>query len=103
MELTYEERAVEAVTAAIALLDKHGPENWRDRIDLTRLNMWSWRDCILGQVYEDETPDGHEGAWSWALDHLRDLVGASTDDDPDFGDAFASYGNEWKRQLGGGS
>ena len=52
------------------LLDVHGPDGWRDKIDLSALDMKDVRFCVLGQVYgtyyiglndlnlnDDATPD----------------------------------------------
>jgi hypothetical protein len=47
------------VRKGIALLDLHGPEGWRDSVDLTALNMGSPSACILGQVYQREHADAY--------------------------------------------
>ena len=41
----------EEVTAGIALLDKQGPEGWRNKIDVETLDLAYIDKCILGQVY----------------------------------------------------
>lgn len=43
----------EQVARGMALLDAHGPADWRERIDLDRLTFKSSTDCVLGQVYGD--------------------------------------------------
>lgn len=39
------------VASGIALLDAHGPADWRLDVDLSTLNMASTSHCVLGQVY----------------------------------------------------
>ena len=38
------------VRAGIRFLDKQYGKGWRKKIDLTKLNMGSFCDCILGQI-----------------------------------------------------
>jgi hypothetical protein len=39
------------VAAGAALLDERGPDDWRDKIDLDTLDVFSFTDCVLGQLY----------------------------------------------------
>jgi hypothetical protein len=81
------------VARGAALLDAQVP-NWRDRIDVDRLNMRSGEDCVLGQLYLSEY-----GAHDWSAG-LRALGLTVTDrPDEDFDDIgrdpignAASYG-----------
>lgn len=41
------------IQAGIALLDEQAPD-WCVRIDLVTLNLYSSRQCVLGQVYDDK-------------------------------------------------
>lgn len=43
----------EQVQAGADLLDKHGPADWRSRVDLSRLDILDPDNCILGQIYGD--------------------------------------------------
>lgn len=40
------------VAQGIRALDEDGPPDWRDRVDLTTLNMAHADRCVLGQVYQ---------------------------------------------------
>lgn len=53
--------AVARVERGAALLDEKGPDGWRDRIDLDRLNMSDTSWCVLGQVYSGVTTWGGYG------------------------------------------
>jgi hypothetical protein len=59
--LTVQERA----SNGFAFLNDRGPEGWRERIDLDRLDIDHAYFCVLGQVFadNDEDVDGYE----WAL------------------------------------
>lgn len=46
--------ARDAVRRGIALLDEHGPQGWRERIDLSALDMNDGDWCAWGQVYRPE-------------------------------------------------
>lgn len=39
------------IRRGVEILDERGPEGWRERIDLDRLNIAQARDCILGQCF----------------------------------------------------
>ena len=41
------------VDRGIALLDKHGPKDWRKKIDCDLLNLESCHNCVLGQLFGD--------------------------------------------------
>lgn len=59
-----------AVSSAEEALDKCGPENWRERIDLATLNMDSPWSCVLAQVYMDEKPNHHYSPYYTGVDAL---------------------------------
>lgn len=40
-----------AVLKGAELLDEHGPENWREMIDIGTLSITSCERCVLGQVF----------------------------------------------------
>ncbi len=40
-----------SVGRGIELLDRHGPEGWRQLLDLERLDLSQPEDCVLGQLY----------------------------------------------------
>ena len=44
----------ERIQSAIQVLNKEIP-NWRDKIDIDKLNMDSCYNCILGQLYGSST------------------------------------------------
>lgn len=95
------------VHAAALFLDEHGPEGWRERVNLDTLNMGSLSNCILGQLYRDYPGD----AWAYGrgLDllfpgkHGYRLFGARNDDDIEtFGftdNVFADWDAEWRAEL----
>lgn len=41
----------DAVAAGVAVMDEHGPADWRSRIDLGLFNIALPNMCVLGQVY----------------------------------------------------
>jgi hypothetical protein len=43
--------ADQAVANGVAFLDEHGPDGWRDKINLETLCISSSQNCPLGQVY----------------------------------------------------
>jgi hypothetical protein len=78
------------VARGAALLDEQVP-NWRDRIDVDRLNMRSGENCVLGQLYLNEYGK-HD--WSAGLRALSLTVDDANEDDDvliPVGDS-ASYG-----------
>jgi hypothetical protein len=74
---------MDKVIAAAGVLDRFGPSDWRSKIDLTRLKMYSSRDCILGQIY---------GEYNDGLEQLTDRSGFDAD-------TFCGFDEEWKRYL----
>lgn len=77
------------VARGAALLDERGPAAWRQRIHVGRLDVGSWRDCVVGQLYPNTLlPVALHGRLGgpvalgelrdWALDHGFD---AETHDD----------------------
>lgn len=59
----------ERVQAGIALLDEKGPADWRERIDLGKLDLAYMSRCILGQVFGDFYAGardlGFKEEWAW--------------------------------------
>lgn len=73
---------VDRVRRGAALLDQRGPADWRDRVDVDRLNL-RWMDtCVLGQVYTGhvESYYGYDVGLD-ALDAPGDADGAVARDD----------------------
>jgi hypothetical protein len=105
----------ERVSAGIALLDEEIP-NWRDKIDLTELNIRSTRNCVLGQVFKTD-----DDSWENGYDRGRSVLNfqdcsccsgegqlnpydygfdaSQDDDDLDVDTQFNQLQEEWKRQL----
>lgn len=50
----------EAVERGVSVLDAHASDGplWIHRVDLDRLVMMDWRDCVLGQLYEGDYVTG---------------------------------------------
>jgi len=46
--------ADEAVATGIQWLNQNAPENWRELVDLDKLDIDDPEDCILGQVFADK-------------------------------------------------
>jgi hypothetical protein len=44
-------RVLRRVRLGIGLLDTFGPDDWRERIDIKRLDLADSSRCVLGQVY----------------------------------------------------
>jgi hypothetical protein len=62
------------VSQGIAVLDSFRPD-WRSKINLETLDMWSAFDCILGQVFAEEREAAY-AAWLAAMEAWnRDQVG----------------------------
>jgi len=90
------------VARGVALLDELGPDGWRDRVDLSTLNLMSTEDCVLGQVYgTDDDPEG----WYLGEDALNIHSGVSAarygfDVPYRFGEtAVRLVEDEWRRVL----
>lgn len=84
------------VRQGIKLLDECGPADWRDRIDLGKLDMRRPSSCILGQLYDDF----YEG-----LDQLNIRIEADSHgfnaswSEEWYGPVMAQLTEEWKRQI----
>lgn len=86
------------VLAGAAVLDAHGPTDWRSKVSLDRLDMSSSDNCILGQVFADywngrvalSKAIGVENDVSWARD-LGFTAGTGT--------MFGELDNAWKEYL----
>jgi hypothetical protein len=52
-EIVREDLAAESkmVLAAAEVLDEKGPEDWRERIDPSTLEVASCSECVLGQIF----------------------------------------------------
>lgn len=103
--LTAEER----VRKGIAFLDHHGPEGWRDKIDLDMLDVGCVSECVLSQIYRDGDfiigfnigcdalgifADGDAplcGFESWYIYNRQECDG--------YGDDFEELNEAWKRIL----
>jgi hypothetical protein len=57
--------AEEAVAKGIQWLDKKGPANWRELVDVAKLNIDDPVDCILGQVFADKVRNPEYTYTSW--------------------------------------
>ena len=44
----------ERVELGATVLDRHGPSDWRSRVDLESFDVRSQYQCVLGQVYREE-------------------------------------------------
>lgn len=47
---------VECVAKGIKVLDARGPEDWRDRITLSTLDLRTYTNCVIGQIYGNNDP-----------------------------------------------
>jgi len=74
----------------IALLDEHGPADWRERINPYTLDIQSGHNCVLGQLY---------GVYSRGADAL----GFDIEDGGDYGFAtrfnYRMLNKRWKEEL----
>lgn len=57
----------ERVQRGIELLDAEGPNNWRERIDISTFKIRSACGCVLGQVFMDEGLNACETDWEYGL------------------------------------
>jgi hypothetical protein len=48
------------IERGIAVLDQHGPKDWRDRINVDKLNMLNGDYCVLGQLFPDARETGYD-------------------------------------------
>lgn len=68
-ELTVEER----VSRGVKWLDKHGPEDWREKVTIDDLDMGSACRCILGQVFAKTDKYYEDGdVWKTGFDAVCD-------------------------------
>lgn len=95
----HDEHLKENVLRGIELLnEKHGP-NWVDHIDPRSLILSSSDHCVLGQLYENEAPDGWSG-----YSHGRQLL--NLDDPSVYGfdreanETYTELTNAWRVALG---
>lgn len=84
-----------AVVAGAEWLDDKKP-GWIDLIDLPSLDMFD--NCILDQVFDDESAGGDSTGFSWALDNFRDEL----EGDKFIGMGFGAHPDlcgEWHRYI----
>ena len=92
----------ERVRAGIALLNEK-VEGWRDRIDLSTLDMQLCTSCIVGQVFGIEA--GSDRGWSQFAEINTDILGIA--DPMDFGfdadngddEEYAELQDAWTAEL----
>lgn len=90
MTVTQTETAVdERVRRGAAYLDEHGPDQWRDHIDLDRLDIGDGCDCVLGQLY---------GSFADGVGELS--IGWDGRDLGFFGHESDDLTEAWRRELG---
>jgi len=89
------------VRAGIALLDEHGPKDWRARVNVNTLSFPNTEDCPLGQIY---------GSFGIGLLQMKEkgvTFGPSGSFEAGFmassDRGYAALTQEWRRQLGGES
>lgn len=82
----YADQAREAVKNAAALLDTVRDDDWRSMIDRGRLDVRSYSDCPIGQVY---------GGWAHGLQEIEDSAATRGIELPDgWKDAFEGCSND---------
>lgn len=79
----------ENVKRGAAHLDMYGPSNWRNKIDVEKLDMADSKLCILGQLY-GEYSDGYEHHGLWVYDQ-REHLGFTAGDQGHLLDAWRKY------------
>lgn len=105
-ELTVQQR----VQNGIEWLDKYGPADWRDRIDLSQLDLRSGCDCVLGQAFVDlAVPASGLTPYFYATDKYRtqlrdspDLFGFHCGDimrKRSIDEEYNALTAEWKKRL----
>lgn len=82
------ERNESSMREAIAALDNNVPD-WYNRVDVDRLCMISSRDCILGQVYENEPRAYGESGYGHGL-RVLGMKGST---------AFANFDRTWREVI----
>jgi hypothetical protein len=92
---------VKRVRKGIALLDKDGPADWRELIDLRILNIATIHNCVLGQLY------GNYDVGMGKLASRACSYGKAAPDPGWYGFSLSKYGAEtwdklnqvWKQEL----
>ena len=101
MQPTVEER----VKLGIIVLDRFAPSNWRNLIDLNKLDIFDLRNCVLGQVF---------GNFGKGVEIISDYILETNHNLMTLGFALSVYNpsdifndnirliEEWKKQLTSG-
>lgn len=91
------------VRKGAALLDENGPQGWREKIDLDKLDQDSVTRCVLGQVYDNYDSDSY---FTDGYNIGREVLGLDIADAGDHGftashTAYTSaqFTNAWQRYL----
>ncbi|MFF7750399.1 hypothetical protein ACFZCP_14230 [Streptomyces sp. NPDC007971] len=74
---------VQRASNGFVLMNRVGPEDWRERVELSLLDIDHGYFCVLGQVYAEE---GNGQGYEYALAHLDFLT------DGDVLERFGFYG-----------
>ena len=82
------------VASGIALLDDHGPQNWRSRINPDTINIRDVRHCTLGQVY-GHYDDGIRHLQLWGSGYQYGF--STSDEDPS--STWAELNVAWREAL----
>lgn len=69
---TLEQSAVAAVERGEAWMDKHAPEDWYKRVNVTKLDINNAENCIMGQAY----PGGYDEGLNWFMTNHKDMSAA---------------------------
>lgn len=72
---TTEDWADEAVQAGINFLNDHAPSDWRSRINLERLDIFSCTNCVAGQVWADKVDHDFDSGYHYLVDRLLPTLG----------------------------
>lgn len=124
--LTVEKR----VENGVKWLDKYGPDDWRNKVDIKELDLSSGCQCVLGQVFanqeiDDDFTPGEKikiaSGWDYVMDWIGSkigfkrvvnnpvsfgfdadfkVVGRDTYGYPKYRDDYNDLTDEWKRVLG---
>lgn len=90
----------ERIDAGIELLDENIP-NWRERIDLTQLDLRSTYHCVLGEVFAEEfDPERYVSPFDWGMEVLNVYEPAKFGFDID-GLTYEDLTERWKVRLEG--
>lgn len=72
----------ERVAKGVKWLDKYGPKDWRDKVEIKDLNLQSTCLCVLGQVFNQKAEDEEKydiygvSGFDWALEFFRGKKGS---------------------------